>query len=131
MLDHGVLGGRFEMKKASIYGLVLVGLLMPSFVQAQELYAKVTAIMTDDNAYGGCMAALTPTPSTQYPSCGDPWVTFDCDGLLGTTKAQSTAKYSAAQLALVLGSTFYVILDTTRKQSSFCLATQVFNYPAE
>ena len=55
---------------------------------------SVTGILTDDTNFGGCMARVTPSPSTfAGVTCAAGYVTFSCTGVL-TTKSDANTKLS-------------------------------------
>ena len=92
---------------------------------------------TQKVAYGGCMARLTinqsfPTAAFNAAGCspgGDTYVSFDCEGFLGS-KSASLANFSSAQLAFVTGKAVYIGLSG-HKSSGFCVVDQiqVLSYP--
>lgn len=96
--------------------------------------AKVGEVLTTtelDNsgkvAYGGCAAALSPTPGATVPGCAGRWVSFDCAGEVGS-KSAGTTKFSAAQLGLVADKVVYVVVDpTTLFNGSHCYVERINN----
>ena len=87
----------------------------------------VTDTLIDDQYYGGCMAKISPSPSTESGDCGADFVTFACDGTFGT-KSTNRIKYDAAVAAYALadsGAKLQVVLDTAKKINGFCYAARV------
>ena len=82
-------------------------------------------------AYSGCMARLTrnqgfPNAAFSAAGCsigGDTYVSFDCEGYLGS-KSASLANFSAAQLAFVTGKAVYIGVSGD-KISGFCVVDQI------
>ena len=110
---------------------ILLSVSSSVFAATGSVYSKVTTILLDDNAYGGCMAALeTPPSSAGGNTCADPWVTFSCTGDFNT-KSQGNLKLQSAQLALVTQATFYVGFDDTKKHNGYCFAVRADVYRNE
>ena len=71
------------LEKAGIIAVAIVLTLCASTVVADS--AHINAFVTQtrvagDDAYGGCMAALSKSPKNMLPACKNTWVTFSCDG---------------------------------------------------
>lgn len=119
---------KYCLKAACLASFVVAPLLTAptSFAAQAYLRADVTRVFTDELEFGGCMAALSPAPSTSGLSCPDPWVTFSCTGDFNP-KSVGAAKLAHAQLALVAGTQVVVKLDDARKHNSYCYATRIDN----
>ena len=90
----------------------------------------VVSVLQDATNYGGCMARLSggngALTALGYSCPEDPMVTFDCKGVLGSSsKADGTRNFSAAQLALVSGSTVRLVVDDTKKINGFCYSRRI------
>ena len=95
--------------------------------QSSPWTATVTALITDSNAFGGCMAKVDPPPSDQGGvNCATDWVTFSCDGTFNS-KSQGNSKYSAAQLAYVTGNGVKLVVQDQNKHNSHCFARRIDN----
>ena len=90
---------------------------------------NVTGVLLEDDVYGGCMAKLAVSPSSETANCGANWVVFDCDGTRDDTSGKSLAaqKLSAAQLAYVTRGLVRVVFDDQRKINGFCYAQRIEN----
>ena len=87
--------------------------------------ATVTKIMVDTSAFGGCAAAVTPTPESKLADCGAAWVTFDCNGDSGVSKTTASNLLSQAQLAYVVSAPVRVVITDDTIINGKCLATQL------
>lgn len=110
--------------------------------------ARVVNILSGDPAYGGCMARVTPPPSSEMLlagggtgtldcPAGDSFVAFNCDGLPNpndgsvlNTKAQGNSVFNAVQLAMVTNARLDLVIDDSVKFGAFCYAKRADVFPA-
>lgn len=96
-------------------------------------YAEVNQILTHDEAYGGCMADISPPPSSRTGvNCQTTWVSFNClntskDGYIAPGKTIAQAKLSAAQLGFVARKRVRVEVMDGVKFNGHCVAYNVQN----
>lgn len=108
--------------------------LTPAVVaNTDDWYGEVNQILVDDQFYGGCMAQISPTPSSrQGINCPTDWVSFNClneskEGYEPPGKAAGQAKLSSAQLALVARKRIKIFVRDDVKFNGHCLGTAVNN----
>lgn len=77
-----------------------------------------------DEAYGGCMAALSKSPKNMLPACKNTWVTFSCDGTY-TDPIRAYRMLDQAQLALATGMKVLVFVTDEKMHDGFCLASRI------
>ena len=123
--------------KATLFrSMVAVSLTFASLAASGAIgegRATIISTLQDPKNYGGCMARISPGPSTISTSgggnlnCpGDVFVTFDCLNTSGgTSKSISNAMFSTAQLAYVTGDTVNLVIDDAVKINGFCLARRI------
>ena len=87
--------------------------------------ATVTKVMVDTTAFGGCAAAVNPTPQSKIAACGATWVTFDCNGDAGTSRSTSANLLSQSQLAYITSANVRVVITDDTIINGKCLATQL------
>ena len=107
--------------------------LLPA-LPAQALTAQVTGeirrtlTMADlpdaSTRFGGCMVALSVSPSDKGLDCQSRWITLSCTGVYAS-KSSALRMYDSAQLAFVAGRTVRVWVDDTKKHNSHCFAFRV------
>lgn len=113
---------------------VLCGGLAMNAVAGVGFATKVTEVLTTTEvdgsgniAYGGCAAALNPTPGATVPGCTGRWVSFDCAGEIGT-KSAGTTKFQTAQLGLITGQVVYLVVDpNTLFNGAHCYVDRINN----
>lgn len=86
----------------------------------------VNRTLVQDNAFGLCMALITPGPETVLPSCQGGWVTFSCSGDFNS-KSAGNLKFQSAQIALLTGKNVAAIIDDTKKHNGYCFAQRIDN----
>ena len=91
---------------------------------------QVQRLLFDDENYGQCMIFLSVAPSTAGLDCGGKYVTLDCEGSLGTSKAVGQSKLAAAQLAYVTGGTVRAFVDDSKKINGKCYVERIDNLPS-
>ncbi len=125
------MGMRAMNTRKLVFILATAGLLAltnsSAYAAKAGIFAKVTTILLDDVNFGGCMAALDSAPSGTGLDCADPWVSFSCTGDFNS-RSQGDRKLAAAQLALVTQTTFYVVIDDTKKHNGYCFAERADNF---
>lgn len=98
-----------------------------------EGIAIITSTLQDPVNHGGCMARISPGPSTITAygggnlNCpGDVFVSFDCLNSSGqTVKSMANSMFSTAQLAYITGDSVTVVVDDLVKINGFCLARRI------
>lgn len=101
--------------------------LTPSTAAVQSFEATVTRTLSAaDGNFGGCMVALSETPSDHGLNCpvDKNWVTFSCSGA-HASKASAMRMLDAAQLAFVTGRSVRVWVDDSRTHNGFCFVTRI------
>ncbi len=101
-------------------------LTMPAQATTKQVEAEVRKTLTmSDDRYGGCMVALSVSPSDEGLDCPDAkWVTFSCTGT-HTSKSNALRMYDSAQLAFVTGRTVRVWVDDTKKHNGHCFVDRI------
>jgi hypothetical protein len=92
--------------------------------------AQITTILSSstdptgaaDNRFGACMAKISPSPRSRATECKPNWVTFDCQGDLGTRRDLANQVFQIAQMAMLTGSRLNLHLDTAKTIDGFCFA---------
>jgi hypothetical protein len=91
--------------------------------------ATVTKVLVDGGApetnYGGCMAALSVSPSSILPTCAAGWVTFSCTGSFAANTIQAYRLLDQAQLALATGKQVSVYFRDDQKHNGYCFARRI------
>jgi len=91
--------------------------------------ATVTRVLVDGGPtatnFGGCMAALSVSPSTILPSCGPNWVTFSCTGSFATNMMQAYRMLDQAQLAMAANKQVTVYFRDDQKHNGYCFANRI------
>lgn len=122
---------KYTLSRLIAAGLALVSLNATAAIG--EGAATIISTLQDPVNYGGCMARISPGPSTiaAYSggnlSCpGDVFVSFDCLNSSGeTTKSMANSMFSTAQLAYVTGDSVTVVVDDAVKINGFCLVRRI------
>ena len=83
---------------------------------------EVDRVLIDDTNYAGCLVYVTAKLSDTLANCPGKYLTLDCSGELGTSKSLSSAKLTAAYLALVTSKRVIITIDDSRKANNYCLA---------
>lgn len=132
-----------KMRKiAKTLGKLFAGLALAAATGtclAQAMLVNVGNItVTTDGSFGGCMMKISPInaindqagipPGIGAGQCSTGFLSLDCDGNHISSK-KSNAQLTAAQLAYVSGKTIYVVVDSSKKNNSYCLATRIDNMP--
>lgn len=126
-------------KAFSRFGCGLALLAASGTCLAQAMLVNVSNItVTTDGSYGGCMIKISPinaindqagvAPGNGTGQCQTGFLSLDCDGNYLTSK-KSSSQMTAAQLAYVTGKQMYVVVDTTKKNNYYCLASRIDNMP--
>ena len=104
-------------------------LISPARAGTAWLVGQVNQFLYDDAAFAGCLMGVTADiGAAPGVTCTGGYVTLDCTGILGTSKALSSAKVSAGQLAWVTGKNLYFKIDDSKKANGYCLATHLKVY---
>lgn len=123
-------------KKASLVprpalALFLLSLAMLSLAPASAAVVGFQATITrtlataDDN-FGGCMVALSVSPSDEGLMCpvDRKWVTLSCSGT-HTTKANALRMLDSAQLAFVTGRPVQVWVNDAKTHNDYCFVERI------
>ena len=94
------------------------------------MVTKVSQVITGSSDWlGSCGARLTDSlaSSTNLMGCTD-WVTFNCAGANGGSKANAQRMFDAAQLAFVTDRRVRITVtdDPTMKMGVACMATRLY-----
>lgn len=96
-----------------------------AFGAGAQIVATVTrTLVQPDGTFGGCMAALSVSPSSVLPSCLPNWVTFSCTGDFGDV-VLAYRELDQAQLALAGDHQVVVQVDDSRKHNGYCYASRI------
>ena len=100
-----------------------------SMAATASVAGTVTKVFVDGGVsganYGGCMAALSVSPTTKLASCAANWVTFSCTGTFATNTAQAYHLLDQAQLALAANKRVTVYFRDDKKHNGYCFAYRV------
>ena len=100
-------------------------LTAPAQATTEEVVGEVRRTLTvADDRFGGCMVALSVSPSDEGLDCSSSWVTFSCTGTY-TSKSSALRMYDSAQLAFVTGRTVRVWVDDSKKHNGHCFASRI------
>jgi hypothetical protein len=81
-------------------------------------------LMTGDDTFGGCMAALSVDPQTVLPGCQSWWVTFSCSGAF-TDVVRAYRMADVAELALATGKQVQVFFRDDTTHNGYCFAYRI------
>ena len=122
------------MRIRTLAGLTAAALTAAAALPAQALTAQVTGeirrtlTMADlpdaSTRFGGCMVALSVSPSDKGLDCQSRWITLSCTGVYAS-KSSALRMYDSAQLAFVAGRTVRLWVDDTKKHNNHCFAFRV------
>jgi len=120
-MKTGTLGAGFTA------ALLLTTLASPPAGAATATFtALVTKTMvTADDQYGGCMAALSVNPKNKLAKCGATWVSFDCRGKFATDPLLAYRLLDQAQLALAANKSVTVTINDGRIVNGICFAPRL------
>lgn len=97
----------------------------PSIAEVRAVVGTVNAVLlSSDDLYGGCMAALSADPQAVLPGCGAGWVTFSCTGDF-TDQVRAYRMVDQAQLAYATNRRLRVFVDDTKKHNGYCFTPRV------
>jgi hypothetical protein len=113
-------------KNAAIAAFLHFVLLSSSVLAATAMVsAQVNQVLISaDDTYGGCMAALSSNPQDLLPACLADWVSFSCSGHF-TDAARGFRMLDQAQLALATNKRVTVVVDDTRRHNGYCFAWRI------
>lgn len=115
----------FLMARTVAVAIILTLCASPVVADSAHISAFVQQTrVTGDEAYGGCMAALSKSPKNMLPACKNTWVTFSCDGTY-TDPVRAYRMLDQAQLALATGMRVLVFVTDEKMHDGFCLATRI------
>lgn len=101
--------------------------LAPASAAVASFQATVTrTLATADDSFGGCMVALSVSPSDEGLMCpvDRRWVTLSCSGT-HTTKANALRMMDSAQLAFVTGRPVQVWVNDAKKHNDYCFVERI------
>jgi hypothetical protein len=112
--------------KRLIITLLLAISAMPSFAdKAWVTNATIQRSLVEQGKFGGCMMQLDKSVKDTGLNCpAANWVSFDCDGLYGSTLT-SLRIYDTALMAFALEKTVNVRVDDTKFHDGYCVATRI------
>lgn len=93
----------------------------------QTLTSRIVRTLTaTDGLWGGCMAQLELSLSSEGLDCAGRWVTFSCAGEgAHASKEDASRLFDAALLAFALDRQVKVTVDDAKKQTGYCYAGRV------
>lgn len=87
--------------------------------------AKVSRILiSSDETWGGCMAALSVDPAQFLPECLGGWVSFSCSGDF-TDPTRAYRMLDQAQLAFATGKSVMVTFEDNRMHNGYCFVQRI------
>lgn len=101
--------------------------LAPAGAAVASFQATVTrTLATADDSFGGCMVALSVSPSDEGLMCpvDRRWVTLSCSGT-HTTKANALRMMDSAQLAFVTGRPVQVWVNDAKEHNDYCFVERI------
>ena len=111
-------------------GALAVALFVSGFAKGASTVEQFTVnqLVLDATRYNGCLARVSPSPTTFFANCAANYVTLGCDGLAGPSKSAALNNLSAAQLSFVTDTKVYMRLyDVAPEGQSYCLVDRVDN----
>jgi len=104
---------------------VLLCVSLETTAESGHVVASVNRVMvTGNEMFGGCMAALSVDPQTVLPDCQSWWVTFSCSGAF-TDPTSAYRLLDVAQLALATNKQAYVFFRDDLKHNGYCFADRI------
>jgi hypothetical protein len=111
---------------AAVAALALIASPHAQAATASLTTTVAKVLVSADDTFGGCMAALAGSPSNKLATCGTNWVTFDCAGVFANTDiVRAYRMLDQAQLAYTLKKNVIVIFTDTLKANGYCFATRI------
>jgi hypothetical protein len=109
--------------------VMAVALMLSVPVQGFAAEGRVTAnvdrvLISDNDLWGGCMAALSVSPQSVLGSCGPTWVTFSCSGHF-TDRVRAYRMLDQAQLAFATGARVAVWFEDDRRHNGYCFVNRL------
>ena len=126
---------RFWLLQVLTFVVAISGFQQIAFAQA--MVVNITNVST--YATGRCLVKISPIDGiadqagiangTGDGQCSRGFISFDCAGELGTSRAVSNSMVTTAQMAYVTGNRVYVVPDATRKVQGYCTVSRIDNLP--
>ena len=105
--------------------LVIITIPIASANTATIPSAKVLRILiSSDETWGGCMAALSVDPAMMLADCLGGWVSFSCSGDF-TDSTRAYRMLDQAQLAFATGKNVMVTFEDNRMHNGYCFAQRI------
>ena len=109
--------------------LLFIALFAVADLQAASVFysTKILRVSQSPGTNGGCLVRLEVGPATQgLADCNDRFVSFDCDGELGTSKSAANSMFNSALASMFIaaGNPSLLITDS-QKFGSICVAKQI------
>ena len=117
-----------------VAALVLSALATPLWA-AKAIMATTIAqtLVTSNELWGGCAARLADgvaSESLNMDMCRNAnWVTFDCAGVMNTSKASASRMFDSAQMAAVTGGTVRIEVTDEGPINGMCRSTTIYVSP--
>jgi len=113
----------FGLKAISL--TLMLGATGPALAASGYVVALVNRVLvTGDETFGGCMAALSVNPQNVLPSCQPWWVSFSCSGDF-TDRVRSYRMLDVSELALATGKQVQVFFRDDMKHNGYCVAHRI------
>jgi len=112
------------MKKRTLVGLAIVGVIIPTSVWAATTFYKsgiVKRTLIDTDSYGKCMIKLNAVIGND---CSSSWVSLDCEGKY-LNKGDGDRMLNVALIAQTMGKRVSVKIDNRKKFGAYCVATRL------
>ena len=122
-----VLDMKIKLKLVTTVTIFGFSVLSVGYVAADTAWITTSVSRTyvsEDTIFGGCLVYSNTALSAKL-NCKDGWVSMDCAGTLGGSKAEGTRKYQEAQLAQVIGGRITMLVNDQKKINGWCVADRV------
>ncbi len=125
-----------SIRKAIIgaVALVLSAGATPLWAASATMATTITqTLATSNERWGGCAARLVggvASESLNMDMCRNAnWVTFDCAGVMNTSKASAQRMFDSAQMAAVTGGTVRIAVTDEGPINGMCRSTAIYVSP--
>ena len=117
-----------------VAALFLSALSAPLWAAQATMTSTVTqTLATSGERWGGCAARLADGVASgdlNMDMCRNAnWVTFDCAGSMGTSKASAQRMFDSAQMAAVTGGAVRITVTDEGPINGMCRSTAIYVTP--
>ena len=107
--------------------VVLVFCSSAAMAATARFDTTVQRVMSDADAFGGCMVYVETRLRDVGLDCPSRWVSFSCSGDFAS-RADANRNFDIAQLALVTGATIRISVDDTQRHNGYCVSRRIDLY---